>query len=254
MSVAATELTSTEDVQRWLQIIPLNQVNHTFLLSAKGKITKRRVQKHQTFYMLQVCALPDNSAPHDSTSTVIQLVVHTDIDGVSIPESSTAAATPVASISSTTHDCSDTVSDGSSSSSSSRSSCQSSLHHITPHFRVGAWVAISGFPGCDRAGSLSLYVSQASLTRCAPEPTAIYRLLLTSHSFMCREELMTALMLTNEDEGRGAGAEELIALTETLNLYNTTCDGDAVLNNKQLQQACAQYSRLMLGKYSSFKL
>ena len=241
-SLQSPRLCCESDIQLWLNTLSLNQIDTSHSVTAIGTITKRRVQKHQIFYMLQLTSSALASPVSRQSSALIQLVVNTSTvstlntseeclcdthDKTTAPQSPTHVSTP--QITPIAHSL--------------------ELRHITPHLRVGAQIKVLGYPACDRVASLSLYLTQASLVRCAPVPSAIYRLLESADSnFLSRKEILTALVLSDDPEG--GEAETLLSLAET---RTKICQDNKEENSEEkkaalLQQAAAQYSRRMLGK------
>ena len=110
------------------------------------------------------------------------------------------------------------------------------LNETASHLRVGARVTCTGSPGCDREGSLSVYVKSLVLLRCAAEPDAIRRLLLSSVATPVVSLVIDYCAVLSCDSGR------------LLELQELARNGP----ENQLKLAIAQHCRSMVSIYISF--
>lgn len=94
------------------------------------------------------------------------------------------------------------------------------------HVRIGALVACTGLPACDRPGNLSIIVANVTILRASSEPDAIRRIICDQ--FLSSEEAGALLSCT---------AAEVESM-------RTVAAGSS--GNKLLKQAVSKHSRVMV--------
>jgi hypothetical protein len=135
-------IVSSADIEFELQELHVGTVRKERVIQCTGIIKSRRRQKNRNFFMLEV---QENGNQEVNEPHLVQVVVD---------------------------DHSEEISPG----------CATFNHQleVVEYMRVGGVVKCTGYPGCDRINSLSLYLRHVVVMRCSSEPDAIRRMIAGS--------------------------------------------------------------------------